>query len=96
MKKGFDQRRIFYNNFASHLLNSYNPNMLYPELENRWSDENWFRMMDMIADFGFNVFEFWLEPKLFCREGLNSNFGKEFIRQMNNIIDYAKSKNLEV
>ncbi len=96
MKNNFDQRRIFYNNFASHLLNSYNPNMFYLELENRWSDEDWFCMIDMIADFGFNVFEFWLEPKLFCREALNSDFGKEFIRQMNSIIDYADTKHVEV
>ena len=96
MKADFSQKRIYYNNFASHLLNAYNPNMLYPELKNRWSDDDWFRMMDMLADFGFNVFEFWLEPKLFCREGLTSDFGREFIRQMSNVIDYAHAKNLEV
>ena len=28
----FGSRRIYYNNFASHLLNAYSPNMLYPEL----------------------------------------------------------------
>ena len=31
-------RIIYYNNFASHLLCAYNPNMYYPELPYRWSD----------------------------------------------------------
>ena len=50
MKADFSQKRIYYNNFASHLLNAYNPNMLYPDLKNRWSDNDWFRMMDMLSD----------------------------------------------
>ena len=36
-------RIIYYNNFASHLLCAFNPNMYYPELPYRWSDENWRR-----------------------------------------------------
>lgn len=91
----FGQKRIYYNNFASHLLNGYNPNMLYPDLRYRWSDEDWFRMMDMIGDFGFNVFEFWLEPRLLCREGLTQEYGKAFMRQMNAVIEYAHQKNIE-
>jgi len=92
----FGSRRIYYNNFASHLLNAYNPNMLYPELPNRWSDEDWRRCIDMIASFGFNAFEFWLVPRLFCREGIKSELGQEFIRQMNMLIDYAHTRNVEV
>jgi hypothetical protein len=33
----FSSRRKFYINFAEHLQNVYNPNMLYPGLPNRWS-----------------------------------------------------------
>ncbi|MBT4498481.1 MAG: hypothetical protein HOC74_12200, partial [Gemmatimonadetes bacterium] len=47
----FGQRRIYYDNFAAHLLNAYNPNMLYPDLPHRWSDEDWRRLIDMLADF---------------------------------------------
>ena len=55
-------RIIHYNNFASHLLCAFNPNMYYPELPYRWSDEDWRRLVDMIANFGFNVFEFCFDP----------------------------------
>ena len=95
IKPEHSQRRIYYNNFASHLLNSYNPNMLYPELGYRWSDEDWYSMIDMIADFGFNVFEFWLEPRLFCREALKSEYGQAFIKQMNSVISYGLKKNVD-
>lgn len=91
-----NQRRICYINFASHLLNAYNPNMMHPGLPHRWPDAGWFRFIDMIADFGFNTFEFWLEPRLFCREGLASDFGAEFTRQMNAVIGYARDKGLDV
>jgi len=88
----FGHRRIYYNNFAGHLLNAYNPNMLHPGLPHRWGDEDWCRLIDMIAAFGFNVFEFWLEPRLFCREGLGAPFGREFMRQMNVVIEHAHSR----
>jgi len=85
----FGSRRIYYNNFAEHLLNAYNPNMTYPGLPHRWSDEDWRACIDMIAAFGFNVFEFWLVPRIFSREGLGSPFGREFARQMNVIAEHA-------
>jgi hypothetical protein len=88
-------RIIYYNNFASHLLCSYNPNMYYPHLPLRWSDQDWCRLIDMIADFGFNVFEFWLEPRLFCREGFDSEVGREFVRQMNVVVHYAHTQRMK-
>ncbi len=91
----FGQRRICYINFASHLLNAYNPNMLHLGLPYRWADEDWFRFIDMIAGFGFTTFEFWLEPRLFCREGLVSETGAEFTRQMNAVIDYAAGRGID-
>jgi len=81
------QRAIYYNNFASHLLCAYNPNMYYLELPFRWSDDDWFDLAEMVAGFGFNVFEFWLEPRMFCRESLDSSVGQEYIRQMRLVID---------
>ncbi|MFA6107187.1 MAG: hypothetical protein WDA75_00330 [Candidatus Latescibacterota bacterium] len=78
----FGEQRIYYNNFAAHLLNGYNPNMYYPGLPHRWTDEDWFRLIEMIAGFGFNAFELWLEPRLFFREGMESEAGREFHRQM--------------
>jgi hypothetical protein len=92
----FGARRIYYNNFAGHLLNAYNPNMLHLDLPYRWSDEDWTSLVDSIADFGFNVFEFWLEPRLFSRAGLEEPFGIEFARQLRVIARHAHRRGLLV
>lgn len=96
IKHPFGDRRIYYNNFAEHLLNVYNPNMFYPGLPNRWSDADWKNLIDMIAGFGFNTFEFWLVPRLFSPEGISSDFGKEFVRQMNVVIEHARERSVKV
>jgi hypothetical protein len=92
----FGSRRIYYNNFAEHLQNTYNPNVVYPGLPNRWTDDQWRGLVDMIAGFGFNVFEFWLVPRLFCRKGLESDFGREFARQMGVVIEHAHRRGVQV
>ncbi len=92
----FGSRRIYYNNFAEHLLNAYNPNTTYPGLPHQWSDAQWCGCIDMIAGFGYNVFEFWLVPRLFCREALESDFGREFARQMSVVCDHAHSRGVKV
>ncbi len=92
----FGSRRIYYNNFAGHLLNGYNPNMLHPGLPNQWTDQDWAGLFRMISSFGFNVFEFWLEPKLFARQGLEAEFGLEFSRQMHFMINQAHATGLKV
>ncbi len=92
----FGARRVYYNNFAAHLLNAYNPNMLYPDLPYRWSDADWRGLIEMIAAFGFNVFEFWLVPRLFCRNALESELGREFTRQLNVVIEHAHKRDVKV
>jgi hypothetical protein len=92
----FGQRRTYYVNFASHLLNVYNPNMLYPELGLRWGDAEWCRLIDMTRAFGFTTFEFWLEPRLFCREGLEADYGKTFLKQLNAVTAHARSQDMDV
>ena len=96
MPDEFGTRRIYYNNFAAHLLNVYNPNMLYPGLPNTWTDDDWYKTLEMIKAFGFNTFQFWLVPRLFCREGIDSEYGRAFIRQMHEIISYAQHLELQV
>jgi hypothetical protein len=92
----FGSRRIYYNNFAEHLLNAYNPNMTYLGLPYRWSDDDWRACIDMVAAFGFTVFEFWLVPRLLCREGLGSAFGREFARQMNVVGKHAHRRGMKI
>jgi hypothetical protein len=91
----FGSRRIYYNNFAEHLLNAYNPNMTYPDLPHRWSDADWKACIDMVAAFGFTVFEFWLVPRLFSRQALESPFGREFARQMTAAAEHAHARGLK-
>jgi hypothetical protein len=79
VENSFGRRRIYYNNFADHLLNAYNPNMLYPDLPYCWSDEDWRQEIDMLSSFGFNALEFWLVPRLFSREGLQSGWGLDVV-----------------
>jgi len=90
------QRRICYDNFAEHLLNSYNPNLLHPGLPYRWSDEDWRHFLDMLAGFGFNTFEFWLVPKFFSLEAFEADYGTEFVRQMNVVIEHAHTRGMAV
>jgi hypothetical protein len=92
----YGSQRIYYNNFAAHLLNAYNPNMLYPDLPFRWTDAEWRNLIDMVHGFGFNTWQFWLVPRLFCREGIHNDYGHAFIQQMKQAIDYAHVQGLEV
>jgi hypothetical protein len=92
----FGSRRVYYNNFAEHLQNAYNPNMLYPGLPNRWTDTDWRNCIDFVAACGFNVFAFWFVPRLFCREALTAAYAKEFTRQMNAAIDHAHRRGVRV
>jgi len=92
----FGERRTYYNNFAGHLLNAYSPNMTYPGSAHRWSDSDWCACIDMVAGFGYNVFEFWLVPRLFCRQALESDFGREFSRRMNVVCDHAHRCGIQV
>ena len=92
---GFGSRRTYYCTFASHLLNAYNPNMLYPDLQHRWSDEDWRGLLGMIRAFGFNTIEFWLVPRLFCREGLDSDYGRYFLTQIRTMLRLAKDRDMD-
>ena len=95
MKTPFEWRSC-YINFAEHLLNAYNPNMLYPSLPYRWSDEDWFQFIDMIGFFGFNIFELWRTPRLFSPAGHKEPFGEDFARQMRAVIRHAATRHVRI
>src|SRR5690349_23842753 len=57
--------RSCYVNFAEHLQNRWNPNVLYPGAANQWSAADWKSFLTMLRAFGFNCFEYWLVPALF-------------------------------
>jgi hypothetical protein len=92
----FGARRIYYDNFAAHLLNAYNPNLLHPGLPYRWSAAEWRACLDMVADFGFTTWEFWLVPRLFCREALDGEVGEAFLADIRPAIEHAHARGLRV
>ena len=62
--------RACYVNFAEHLQNHWNVNLLYPGAPNRWTPDDWRGFLTMIRAFGFNCFEYWLVPTLYDRPAL--------------------------
>ncbi len=89
--------RICYVNFAEHLQNAYNPNLLFESAVNRWTRPDWERFIDMLSAFRYNVFEFWLVPTLFSPEALaGGKIQADFAATMQGVIAYAKRRGLRV
>ena len=89
--------RICYVNFAEHLQNAFNPNLLFDTQVNRWSDADWERFIDMISAFRFNMFEYWLVPTLFSSEALHGGrISTEFAATINRVTAYAKRRGVTV
>jgi hypothetical protein len=89
--------RICYVNFAEHLQNAFNPNLLFDSPVNRWADADWERFIDMISSYRYNVFEFWLVPTLFSPEALaGGTIQARFAATMNRVSAYATRRGVAV
>ena len=89
--------RSCYINFAEHLQNAWNVNMLFPEGPNKWDIGYWKKYFIMIKEFGFNIFEFWLSPTMFSPEAIEGNpLQIKFKNEMRDIIDTAHEIGLKV
>jgi hypothetical protein len=89
--------RICYVNFAEHLQNAFNPNLLFDTPVNRWSRTDWERFIDMISAYRYNIFEFWLVPTLFSPEALQGGkVQRNFAETINYVIAYAKRRGVAV
>ena len=89
--------RICYVNFAEHLENHFNPNVVFDTPRDRWSDEDWKRFIDMVSAFRFNVFEFWVPPALYGPESLRGGkMPAEFVATMNRVMAYAQRRGVTV
>jgi hypothetical protein len=89
--------RICYVNFAEHLQNAFNPNVLFDCPDNRWSREDWERFIDMVSAFRYNIFEFWLVPTLFAPEALHDGaIQRQFAETINHVIAYGKRRGVAV
>lgn len=81
--------RACYVNFAEHLQNRWNVNLLYPDAPQRWSYEDWRAFLSMLKAFGYTCFEYWLVPTLYdrpalCNEGIYGAFARR-MQQVNTI-----------
>ena len=90
--------RIHYVNFAEHLQNAYNVNVLFESEINRWTLTDWERYIDMISAYRYNIFEFWLAPTLMgtSAEARDSVFHRNFVETINHVISYAKRRGVSV
>ena len=89
--------RICYVNFAEHLQNAFNPNVLFDCPNNRWSEQDWERFIDMASAFRYNIFEFWLVPSLFSPEALHDGpIQRRFADTINHVIAYGKRRGVAV
>ena len=89
--------RILYLNFAELLVNGYGPNIIHDSAVYRWTMDEWRRYIDMLSAMRFNVFAFWLTPRLVGPESLEGGgIYDRFTEEMNAIIDYAHTRGLRV
>ena len=96
MSNGVFKHRSYYVNFASHLLNSWNANMMHAGADNRWGGNEFAGLLDMIKAFGFTCFEYWLEPTVY-KSALNQDGTyADFAKTMRQAIDMAHARGLQV
>lgn len=74
--------RTCYVNFAEHLQNTWNVNLLYEDAPGIWTEAEWEAFFKELKAFGFTNFQFWIPPTL-CKPGEQRN---KAIRQLNMII----------
>lgn len=67
------EHRSCYVNFAEHLQNTWNVNMLYPGAPCAWSYDDWRKFLTMVKSFGYNCFEYWLVPTLYHPNALKDD-----------------------
>ena len=90
------KHRSYYIQFASHLLNSWNVNVLFPDAPGRWEPEQFGRFLDMVKAFGFTCLEYWVASTLYDPEAL-ANDGKyaAFAGTMRRVNEQAHARGLE-
>jgi hypothetical protein len=87
--------RSYYVNFASHLLNSWNANMMHANAGNRWGIKEFGGLLDMIKAFGFTCFEYWLEPTVYKSALNEDDVYRQFVETMQQVNDLAHARGLK-
>ncbi len=93
-KKAAFALRSYYVNFASHLLNDWNANMTSPEAGGGWGAAEFGSLFDMIKSFGYNCFEFWLEPTIYKSALTEDEVFHRFAGTMPKVIEEAHRRGL--
>ena len=93
---GVFRHRSYYMQFASHLLNSWNVNVLFPGAPGRWNEREFERLLDMVKAFGFTCFEYWVVPTLYD-PGALANEGRyaAFAETMRRVNEQAHARGLQ-
>ena len=60
--------RTCYVNFAEHLQNTWNVNLLYEDAPGTWTEAEWSAFFKELKAFGYTNFQFWIPPTL-CKPG---------------------------
>ena len=89
------KHRSYYVNFASHLLNGWNANMMHANAGNRWGAKEFAGLLDMIKAFGFTCFEYWLEPTVYKTALKEDGVYREFVETMRQVNDLAHARGLQ-
>jgi len=89
------KHRAYYVNFASHLLNNWNANMMHVHAGNRWGAKEFAGLLDMIKAFGFTCFEYWLEPTIYKAALKGDEVYQEFVKIMQQVNDLAHARGLQ-
>jgi len=90
------QHRSYYVNFASHLLNTWNANMMHPTAGNRWGVTEFAGLLDMIKAIGYTCFEYWLEPTVYKSALKQDGTYPQFVQTMQQVIQLAHERGLQV
>lgn len=82
--------RTCYVNFAEHLQNTWNVNLLYEDAPGTWTAAEWKAFFEELNAFGFTNFQFWIPPTL-CKPGSHRD---KAVLQLNEIIEICHQSGL--
>ena len=86
------EHRTCYVNFAEHLQNSWNANLLYPNAPGVWPDADWRAFFVQLREFGYTNFQFWIAPTIV----VPGKARDEAAASIRNIIEIAHAQGIKV
>jgi hypothetical protein len=89
--------RAIYINDSSHQSNGYSPNLIYDVETFRWSLQRWYRYIDQMAFFRYNVLQIWIVPNMFSPDVFAGGDAFEYFRDtMRAVARYARPRGIQL